>query len=77
MVLSLAGSILLVFALEQAGTVWPWKSARIIAILVLTGFVWIAFFVWERGIESWTKGRQEAVFPWRLVINRLTGGLML
>ncbi|KAK4155861.1 major facilitator superfamily transporter [Chaetomidium leptoderma] len=73
---SLAASILLVFALEQAGVEYPWNSAPIIACFVLSGFGWIIFIGWERRL-SMKKSVCEPMFPWRLACNRFVLGLLL
>ncbi|KAK4032521.1 major facilitator superfamily transporter [Parachaetomium inaequale] len=73
---SLAASILLVFALEQAGVEYPWKSAPIIVSFVLSGIFWIVFVVWERGL-SLKNSVCEPMFPWSLACNRFVLGLLL
>jgi MFS family permease len=75
--LSLAGSILLCFALEEAGTVYAWGSAVIIVTLVISGVCWVAFVFWERVIEKNGNSKQEAILPWRLVSHRISGGVLL
>lgn len=73
---SLAASILLVFALEQAGLEYPWKSAPIIASFVLSGVFWLVFLGWERQL-SLKNTACEPLFPWRLARNRFALGLLL
>lgn len=73
---SLAASILLVFALEQAGVEYPWNSAAIIASLVLSGVGWVVFIGWERAV-SIRNSLCEPMFPWRLACNRFVLGLLL
>ncbi|KAK3307163.1 major facilitator superfamily transporter [Chaetomium strumarium] len=73
---SLVASILLVFALEQAGVEYPWNSAAIIVCFVLSGLFWIVFIGWERGI-SLRNTVCEPMFPWRLACNRFVMGLLL
>ncbi|KAI9727831.1 MAG: hypothetical protein M1834_007877 [Cirrosporium novae-zelandiae] len=72
--LSLAASILSVFALEQGGTKYGWSSAVIVCSLVLSGVLWVAFLAWERILE---KGVQEPIFPWRLLRHRILAGMLL
>jgi hypothetical protein len=74
---SLAASILLVFALEQAGVEYPWDSAAIIVCFVLSGLFWIVFIGWERGISLRKNTVCEPMFPWRLARNRFVMGLLL
>ncbi|KAK3294143.1 major facilitator superfamily transporter [Chaetomium fimeti] len=73
---SLAASVLLVFALEQAGVEYPWGSAPIIVCFVLSGIFWIVFIGWERGLSRKTTSC-EPMFPWRLACNRFVLGLLL
>jgi asparagine N-glycosylation enzyme membrane subunit Stt3 len=48
-VLMLAASILLVFALEEAGTRYAWGSVPIIVTLVVAVGCWVGFVGWEIG----------------------------
>lgn len=73
---SLAASILLVFALQQAGIVYPWNSGPIISTFVISGVLWVVFLVWQRKL-SLAGGICEPVFPWRLACNRFVLGLLL
>jgi hypothetical protein len=73
---SLGASILLVFALEQAGTEYPWNGAAIIASFVLSGVGWVVFISWERRL-SLRDSVCEPMFPWRLACNRFVLGLLL
>lgn len=75
--LNLAASILLVFALEEGGSRYPWNSAAIITTFVLAGVTWIAFVGWEGIVGRVTKDVQEAMFPLRLVKDRIFVGLLL
>ncbi|KAK0722635.1 major facilitator superfamily transporter [Lasiosphaeria miniovina] len=75
-VASLAASILVVFALQQAGVAYPWRSAPVVACFVLAGLLWAGFVAWERRLSLRVGGVCEPMFPWRLARNRnafLTG----
>lgn len=76
MVVSLAASILIVFALEQGGVAYPWGSGAIVSTFVLSGVLWIAFVVWERMLSK-KDGVREPMFPRSLVHNRFVMGLLL
>ncbi|KAF5539480.1 major facilitator superfamily transporter [Fusarium mexicanum] len=76
MVVSLAASILIIFALEQGGVAYPWGSGAIVSTFVLSGVLWIAFVAWER-LLSKKRGVREPMFPWSLVHNRFVMGLLL
>ncbi|PGH28477.1 hypothetical protein GX50_08787 [[Emmonsia] crescens] len=73
--LLLASSILLVFALEEAGTRYSWSDAVIIATFSLAGITGILFTFWELFLEKSTS-LQEPVFPLRLLKNRLLAAMM-
>ncbi|KAH6855892.1 major facilitator superfamily transporter [Chaetomium sp. MPI-CAGE-AT-0009] len=73
---SLAASVLLVFALEQAGVEYPWRSAPIIVCFVLSGIFWMVFIGWERALSR-KASSCEPMFPWRLACNRFVLGLLL
>lgn len=74
--LSLAASVLIIFALEQGGVVYPWDSAAIVTTLVLSGILWLGFITWERQLSK-GNGVCEPIFPWRLVHDRFVMGLLL
>ncbi|SCV50389.1 related to multidrug transporter [Fusarium fujikuroi] len=76
MAVSLAASILIIFALEQGGVAYPWGSGAIVSTFVLSGVLWIAFVAWERLLSS-RDGVREPMFPWSLVHNRFVMGLLL
>jgi hypothetical protein len=74
--LSLATSILLVFALEEGGVAYPWNSSAVIASFILSGLLWTGFIIWERKL-SISKSVCEPMFPWRLAVNRFVLGLLV
>lgn len=59
--LLLAASILLVTALEEAGTHFAWRSAFTMVLLIFSMFFWIAFLAWERKVTR-AAGVREPVF---------------
>ena len=75
--LNLSASILLVFALEEGGSRFPWDDAPIIATFVLSGVLLTAFVGWETIIGRLTQNVQEPIFPLRLVRDRIFVGLLL
>ncbi|RMZ75534.1 hypothetical protein DV738_g5436, partial [Chaetothyriales sp. CBS 135597] len=75
--LLLTASVLLVFALEEAGSRYPWDSAAILSTLIIAGICWIAFPFWEHHVEASTKSNQEPVFPMRLLKDRILFGMMV
>jgi hypothetical protein len=66
--LLLSGSLLLITALVEASLRFDWSSGAIIALIVLSGASWIAFFAWEWYITR-KQGKQEPIFPWRFFQN--------
>jgi hypothetical protein len=76
-VLMLAASILLVFALEEAGTRYAWRSVPIIVTLVVAVGCWVGFVGWEIGLERWKGWKAEPIFPMRLLKDRILVGMLL
>jgi MFS family permease len=77
--LMLGASILVVFALEEAGTRYTWGSAAIFGSLIAAGVAWAAFVGWEVWVERQQRGqgRQEPIFPMRLLKSRVLAGMLL
>ncbi|MCJ1393515.1 hypothetical protein MMC18_006390 [Xylographa bjoerkii] len=75
--LSLAASVLLVFALEQAGTVYAWNSPAIVCSFVASGLLLVIFIGWENIVEKVSNGLQEPIIPGRLFRKRVFVGLIL
>jgi hypothetical protein len=77
--LMLGASILVVFALEEAGTRYSWGSAAIVGSLVVAAVAWGGFVGWEVWIEWKQKGsgRQEPIFPMRHLKSRVLAGMLL
>lgn len=80
--LDLLGAALLLVAtlslsagFQQAGVQFPWKSAYVITLLTISGFLWIGLLLWERHITN--HGIMEPVLPWRFLYNRFMLGLLL
>ena len=71
----LAPSILLVFALEEAGQRYSWESAVIIFTITLAGICWISFVGWEYFVEK-LHSLQEPIFPSSLLKDRILVGMM-
>jgi hypothetical protein len=69
--LFIPGVICLLLALQWGGTIYPWKSGRIIALFVVFG-VLIAGFVW---VQIWKQ--EAATVPPRVFKNRNVWGCAL
>ena len=77
-IFSLAGSIILVFPLEQGGVQYPWNSATIISTFIVAGLSWVAFTLWETYLTL--RGHRFSVlpvFPIRLATHRVVGSALL
>ena len=77
-ILSLAGSVVLVFPLEQGGVQYPWNSATVISTFVVAGLSWVAFAGWETYLTL--QGHRMSmlpVFPMRLAAHRVVGAALL
>ncbi|RHZ55168.1 uncharacterized protein CDV56_106552 [Aspergillus thermomutatus] len=76
MFLLLASSVLLVFALEEGGSRYPWDSAAIIAPVVLAIIAAIVLVSWEAFLQK--RGSvQEPVFPPSILKDRLLTAMLL
>ncbi|KAF4968689.1 hypothetical protein FSARC_3975 [Fusarium sarcochroum] len=75
-ILLLGASVLLVFALEQGGIRYPWRSAAIIASLTLSVLCFIAFGFWETHVEH-SPSKQEPVFPPSICKQRISSAMLL
>ena len=71
-VLSVAASVILVFALESGGTQYPWNSAAIIISFAFSGLSWVAFTLWQYYLTAQaSKVKMLPIFPTRLVGHRV------
>ncbi|KAI0100816.1 putative multidrug resistance protein fnx1 [Nemania sp. FL0031] len=80
--LDVLGALLLVFAIvalaagfEEAGSLFPWKSAYVITLLVLGGVFTIALLVREYYLTK-KDGVMEPVLPWRFFTNRFISAVL-
>ncbi|QLI71431.1 Multidrug resistance protein 3 [Metarhizium brunneum] len=75
-VLVLLAVLGLTAAFEEADKLFPWKSAYVIALLIVSGLLWIVLIWWERYL-SLSNSTREPVLPWRLLTNRRMVGIFL
>ncbi|OTA55986.1 drug resistance transporter EmrB/QacA subfamily [Hypoxylon sp. EC38] len=75
-VLLLFSSALIVFAFEEAGSRYSWKSPAILSTIVIGSALFVGFVVWERVIDR-PRATQEPIFPLRLAKDRLFGALLM
>ncbi|RAK79529.1 MFS general substrate transporter [Aspergillus fijiensis CBS 313.89] len=71
----LVATIFLVTALEEANQEFHWSSAFTIALLTISGLMWIAFLLWERRVTL-SSECIEPVSPWRFLRNRVWMGML-
>jgi hypothetical protein len=71
----LAGTVLLVTAVEEAAVGHPWGSTQVAALLAIAIVSWILFLAWEWYVTKQDSIR-EPVFPWRFLQNRVWLGLL-
>ncbi|KAK3330517.1 major facilitator superfamily domain-containing protein [Apodospora peruviana] len=70
--LLIGATILLFFAIEQAGSfVWQWSSPVIICSLVVSGVCWILLSIWESYLFYGRSQQIEPIFPLRLAVGRV------
>ncbi|KAJ3580399.1 hypothetical protein NPX13_g165 [Xylaria arbuscula] len=69
--LDIPGAVLLLFAVlsltsgfEEAGSLFPWRSAYVISLLVVSAVFWALLLAWEYYVTTRNSVR-EPVLPWR------------
>ena len=60
--MSLAASVLIIFALQQGGVIYAWNSSAIVSVFILSGILWLAFVVWETMLSN-RNSVCEPIFP--------------
>ena len=77
-VLLLATSILLIFALQEAGAfVYAWDSSIIIACLVVSGVALISFMAWQTLLAAHPQWPMQLIFPVSVALQRVMGAAMM
>lgn len=81
--LDIPGAVLLLFGVlaftagfEEAGSLFPWRSAYVITLLVLGGVFTLLLLTWERH-TTLKEGIREPVLPWRFFTNRFISAILL
>ncbi|OTA54486.1 putative multidrug resistance protein fnx1 [Hypoxylon sp. EC38] len=75
-ILILFATLALTSAFEEADQRFPWRSAYVITLLILSGLFWIALAAWERYV-TFSNGVREPILPWRFLKNRQMLGILL
>ncbi|KAF2690332.1 putative multidrug resistance protein fnx1 [Lentithecium fluviatile CBS 122367] len=73
--LMLASITLLITGFEEASNFSPWKSAQVLALILVSIPCILAFLFYERMVTIKDKTGPEPVFPWRFCVNRVVMGL--
>jgi hypothetical protein len=68
--------VLLTTGLQQAAQGYGWSSAMVLGLIVSSGPVVVAFFMWQ-WFATTRLTNPEPVFPWRLCQNRLRMGMIM
>jgi hypothetical protein len=68
--------VLLTTGLQQASRGYGWSSAMVLGLIVSSGPVVVAFFMWQ-WFATTRLTNPEPVFPWRLCQNRLRMGMIM
>lgn len=61
---------------EEAGSLFPWRSAYVISLLTVSGVLFVALAVWERHVTVAATVR-EPVLPTRLFVSRQMISILL
>ncbi len=75
-ILILFATLALTAAFEEADSQFPWNSAYVITLIVVSGLMWIALVIWERYVTISNRVR-EPVLPWSFLTNRQMMGILL
>ncbi|GAW18970.1 hypothetical protein ANO14919_084540 [Xylariales sp. No.14919] len=76
-ILVLFATLALTAAFEEAGKRFAWRSAYVITLLTLSGFLWIGLAMWERRVTLSFNTTREPILPWRFILNRQMMGILL
>lgn len=75
--LMLAALTLIITGFEEASNFSPWTSAKVLAPILISAPLWIAFLIYERSVTLKDNNKPEPVFPWRFCASRIIIGIML
>ncbi|KAI9643296.1 hypothetical protein NHQ30_007913 [Ciborinia camelliae] len=75
-ILVLLATITLAAGFQEADSRFPWKSAYVICLLLISGVLWILLVLWERKVTL-LDGPQEPVLPWRFLTSKAMTGILL
>ena len=71
-ILLLAASILMIYALQEAGAyVYAWNSSIIVACLTVSGVAFVAFVAWQEWLASHPSLPVKMIFPMSVARQRV------
>jgi hypothetical protein len=73
--LLLGASLLLVTVLNETNIEFDWSSGTAIALIVLSGVMWVAFFAWEWFMPDYLPGLKP-IFPKQFFHNKAWMGML-
>ncbi|KJZ70793.1 hypothetical protein HIM_09806 [Hirsutella minnesotensis 3608] len=63
-------------AFQEANARFPWSSAYVIVLIVVSVVLWLLLLLWERR-TTLAHGVREPVLPWRFLTSRTMVGILL
>lgn len=72
----LLATLSLTAGFEEADSRFPWNSAYVISLLVISVVLSIVLLAWERRVTLASSVR-EPVLPWRLLTSRAMIGVLM
>lgn len=74
--LMLATITLLITGFEEASNFEPWRSAQVLAPILISGPFLVAFLFYERFLTLKRNSTLEPVFPWRFCTSKVIMGIL-
>ncbi|KAI1087948.1 putative multidrug resistance protein fnx1 [Rostrohypoxylon terebratum] len=75
-VLLLLATLSFVAVFEEAGSRFPWRSAFVVTLLIISVLLWGSLLAWERHVTQ-RSTQCDPVLPWRFITNRAMAGILL
>ncbi|KAK5988234.1 MFS-type transporter MFS54-like protein [Cladobotryum mycophilum] len=69
-------ALLFTACFQEADSRFPWKSAYVITLLIVSTALWAITLIYERHLTLYSKVR-EPVMPWRFFTHRVRAGVMV